>query len=141
MLRAQEIGHPQERPFDATRALTWALVQWMRPAPTSEGHGWALMTLCPSKTRPRGTKRCPCRCAAGADTARGGVTLFAHTCKECSACVYAMLKFCGARVLAHVSGTPASVLAAYTSVCSNEQLACICKQATNTSMLIKRLQP
>eukprot|EP00965_Chrysotila_dentata_P147594 4873129-Pleurochrysis_carterae.AAC.1 len=38
-------------------------------------------------------------------------------------------------------GTPAYALAAFAFVLKNEQHACICTQATNSSMSINRLEP
>eukprot|EP00965_Chrysotila_dentata_P060234 1997098-Pleurochrysis_carterae.AAC.1 len=45
LLRAGEIGHPQEREFDGTRDLTWASIQWMKPTSVSGGHEWALVLI------------------------------------------------------------------------------------------------
>eukprot|EP00965_Chrysotila_dentata_P257804 6213009-Pleurochrysis_carterae.AAC.7 len=45
------------------------------------------------------------------------------------------------RTRACACGTPANVPEAYTFVRRNEQRACICKQATYTSMSISTLQP
>eukprot|EP00965_Chrysotila_dentata_P108223 3574654-Pleurochrysis_carterae.AAC.2 len=43
ILRAGEIGHPQEREFDCTRDLTWASAEWRAPSAVSKGHRWALV--------------------------------------------------------------------------------------------------
>eukprot|EP00965_Chrysotila_dentata_P042744 1419109-Pleurochrysis_carterae.AAC.1 len=49
LLRAGELGHPDDRAFDPTRDLTWASVQWREPSEASRWHPWALIHVVPIK--------------------------------------------------------------------------------------------
>eukprot|EP00965_Chrysotila_dentata_P252442 6210674-Pleurochrysis_carterae.AAC.1 len=50
---------PTERPFDPTRDLTWASVQWMRPAAVRDWHEWALIHVVPIKDAAARAKATP----------------------------------------------------------------------------------
>eukprot|EP00965_Chrysotila_dentata_P030211 1005566-Pleurochrysis_carterae.AAC.1 len=42
LLRAGELGRPDEREFDPQRDLSWSSIRWKEPTRESRGRRWAL---------------------------------------------------------------------------------------------------